>query len=504
MTARGALRAIGVLGAFQVGVMLVNLARIKVVAVEGGPAELGLLTLIDQIVVLVALGCTFSLPFASVKFLSFAHSRDGQSFARLYTAFRRVLIVMSALGLAGALVIALSAPGVLGSEVAKHRELLILGLAAVPAINLLSLLTRAVAAAGRARASAAITLAQWTAIAVFASTGLLIDGLRGYFAGSAVGMFLVLVGGTVYLRRRKLAERLDGRVRAIAELRQRPGVMRFALVQSVLTLTTPLAYLIARYAVIGEGGLAEAGLLAAAFGVSQALTSLLMPACALFLTPALNRDEAPAAKLERALQYRRALMWALAAMTLPLLLFPELVLEILFATEFASASSFVYLFVFAEALVLVAAIHQALLIGLDDFTVNVVFVVITQAVMCVLVLVLVPLIGIPGVALALVVDYALLLALTTWRLKRRHEMAMLSGVGPYLPAALAVLVALGALVPTLSAGAPAVIAAKVGVLGVAAAAVAATTLRFKAGRGVPAWARGTRPALSSAPRPAPD
>lgn len=464
------LRAIGVLGAFQAGVMLANLIRVKLVAVEVGPTGVGLQTLIDQIVVFVSLGFTFSMPFAAVKYLSYAHDEEGRAFARAFAAFRRVLTVMSLVGLAAAGTLALVAPDLFGGEVADNADLLLIALAAIPVVNLMALVTQAIAASGRATTAAALTLAHWTMVAVLAGGGLLLDGLRGYFIGVGAATGLVLVAGGAYLRRAERTQDRGGRVRTLAELRRHPGVLRFALVQSVLTLTTPLAYLVARYAVLGDGGLEDAGLLAASLGIAQALTSLLNPANALLLTPALNLADPPEVKLGHMLEYRRAALAMLAVGMLPALLFPEVVLRVLFDAEFVPASDYVYLFVLSEAFVVVSAIHQALLIGLDDFAVNVTYVLVGQLVMVVLIVVLVPGMGVAGVGVAMIGYHALVLALTTRRLWRRHRMATRRGLGGRTLGLVAGLAAIGAIVPTLPSDDPLLIVVRAVLLALLAAA----------------------------------
>lgn len=447
----GDLRAIAVLGAFQVGVAVANLARVKVVALESGPAGLGLVTLIEQIVLLAALAFTLSLPFAAVKFLSFAHSQSRRSFVRAYIGFRRALTGLSLVGLGVALLIAFVMPAAFGAEVAANREVLIVACSGIPLLNLLTLLVRALAASGRSRAAGAVTLAQAAGLAVGAGAGVIVGGLNGYFVGAAAGLLGALLAGTAYLRRAERTGEHGTRVQTFPELGLHPGILRFALVHSVIMLSTPAAFLFARYAVLGEAGLEEVGLLAAAFSVSAALTMLFTPGIALFLTPALNRGDPPLVKLKRTLGFRRSMLFAIGAAMLPLMLFPRTAVVILFSAAFTPVAAFIYLFVIGEALGLLSGIHQALLVGLDDFGINVTYVVAGQVLLTVLVVLLVPAIGIAGVGIALVADHALVLALTTWRLWRRHRMAMLEGLAPVVPMAIAI-AAVGATVPSLPGG----------------------------------------------------
>src|SRR5882672_2219557 len=84
-------RTIVAIGAVQVITMLFTLVRSKVVAISAGPAGVGAISVVDQVVVLVAQISTFSLPYASIKMLSAAHSEGRESFARGYSAFLRLL-----------------------------------------------------------------------------------------------------------------------------------------------------------------------------------------------------------------------------------------------------------------------------------------------------------------------------------------------------------------------------------------------------------------------------
>lgn len=459
----GDLRAITTLGAIHAAVMVANLVRVKIVALETGPSGLGLVTVVEQIVLVAALVCTLSLPFAAIKFLSLAHSKSHRSFVRAYLAFRRVLAVLSLAGFTAALVVAFAAPGIFGADVGANEEVLIVAVTAIPLLNLLALLTRALAATGRSTAAAGMTLAQWSGLAVGAGTGVVLGGLRGYFVGGVIAMLAVLLGGTQYLRRSQRTGQHKERIQTGSELRLYPGILRFALVHSIIMLTTPAAFLVARYAVLTDGGLGQVGLLAAAFGLSQAITMLLAPAISLIMTPAVNRSDTPRVKLERTLRFRRSLLFAVCGTSVPLLLFPQPLLELLFAAEFTAVDSYLYLFVLGEAIGLVSGVHQALLIGLDDFATNVAFIVAGQVLLTGLVIVLVPTVGIAGVGIALIADHALVLALTTWRLWRRHGMMMLDGLRGFALAAVGV-VAVGAVVPALPEGEPAVLTAKIATL----------------------------------------
>jgi O-antigen/teichoic acid export membrane protein len=375
-----------------------------------------------------------------------------------------MLLALSIVGTLVAVLVAVAWPGVFGAEVGGERGVLLLGLLAVPATNLLTLLTNAFAAVQRPIVSSVLMLAQFVTIAAGASVGVIVAGLEGYFAGTAAASFVVLVGGIVALRRLEGGSRPHRRTRVLAELRRHPDLLRFAAVQGILIITTPAAYLIARYAILEEGGLAEAGILAAAFALANVVTAALMPATRLVLVPAMNRRAAATEKLRQALRFRDAFMLFAGILGLPLVLFPGTALELFFADGFREAESVLWIFIVAQVALGLGSINQGLLVGLDDYASTVVTVVAGQALMVVLTLSLVPSMGVAAVGLALLADYALVLWWTGWRLWRRHRMPIFKGLPTYSLVLLAAVAGLGALVPELPGSSPSLVAGKLALL----------------------------------------
>src|SRR5919198_2616463 len=103
-------KVIAGIGLVQVCAVLVNLGRSKVLAVLLGPHGVGVISVIDQIVQFAAYLSAFSLPMASVKFLSRAHSEGPEVFQRTYVSFLVVLLGGAVLGTAVLTGIALIRP----------------------------------------------------------------------------------------------------------------------------------------------------------------------------------------------------------------------------------------------------------------------------------------------------------------------------------------------------------------------------------------------------------
>lgn len=420
------------LGGIQVATMAFNVLRSKIVAMTGGPAGVGVISVVDQVVGLVAQVSTFSLPYASVKFLSAAHSEGREAFARKYLAFLRVLLITSLSGAAIGIVAVVWRPGVLGAELADYGIVVVLGMLAIPATNLTALLISATAAAQRVRASALFGLMTAIGLAVACTAGILAGGLKGYYVGNLIATLALTIGGMVYLIRTEAIHSNGRRTSVASEIKSNPQVLAFAGALLLTSFTTPLAYFVARYALLRSVGFEGAGLLQAAMGLGVALRTVMRSSNALFLTPAMNRRAEKHEKLAGAAQFHRALAITLGLLALPMVLFPDWLLFLLYSREFVAAAPYVYVFVLGESLQLFAGVNNALVIGLDHIASYVAISVGGDIIVMALALSLVPQFGIAGVALASVANGVFVFSFTAWRLWSSHRMAIHREMG-WLP-----------------------------------------------------------------------
>jgi antigen flippase len=427
-----AFRTIVAIGAVQVVTMLFMLVRSKVVALTAGPAGVGAISVVDQVVVLIAQISTFSLPFASIKMLSAAHSEGRESFARGYAAFLRLLLVISVLGAAVGITLVLVRPSLLGSELVSYRSIVIVALMAIPATNLSALVTNALAAARRVRASALLGLVTAIALAAASISGILLAGLYGYYVGNVIAVVVLAIAAMLYLSRAEDVRSLKGPVNPLKEVLRYPETLSFAGALYVISFTTPLAFLVARYALVRKGGFEGAGLLQAAMGLALALRTVMRSSNALFLTPAMNRRGESGHKFQNATEFSRGLALTIGIVALPMVLFPEWGLRVLYSSRFTTAAPFVFLFVLAESLQLLAGVNQALLIGLNYIGSHVTIAVLSDFSLAAISWWLVPRYGIGGVALALLFSPILVFVLTALRLRLGQRMAIYKSIG-WLP-----------------------------------------------------------------------
>lgn len=433
------------IGLFQVLTMAFTLGRSKVVAVTLGPAGVGTVGLIDQVVGVVTQVCAFSLPAAAVKFLSAAHSDSHGAFARLYAVFFRLLLLFSVLGTASAAAALWLWPGVLGPELLARRGLAILALFSIPAVHLSVLVTNAMAAAQRARAAAIYGFLFTAASAVLAVAGVLLFGLRGYYGGTIAGMCLLVVGGAYFLYRR---EGLT--VHSVALPRDRKSasyrdIASFSAALYVASFTTPVADLVARLAVLRAGGLPAVGLFQAALGLALALRTVVRASFGIFFMPAVNRRIDAHQKFGETVTFIRATALISGLMALPLVLFPKIWLTLLYSRAFAQVSPYVSLFALATIVQLCAAAVQMLVAGLDHIGTFAASFVVADAITGTLSWLLVPRVGIYGVGIGLLLNGIVMFGMGTWKVWSSHRLNLPTAVARSILVTLATVACGGAM-----------------------------------------------------------
>jgi antigen flippase len=413
-----------VLGAVQILTMAAGLARTKVLAVLLGPSGLGITGVIDQIVAFLAHLGSMSIPFAALRYLSKYRTEGGDAFASLYVAFRRALWISSTVALLGGIAFVTLRFGNPSNDLAAYRSAVLLGLLSIPAIAFIALDRNVLAVFDRSRMAGVMALL--VAIALVGSTyiGLRVGGLRGLYAGNLLVYGVLAILLSVLVRRDLPAgyREIPGKRSVTQVLRSEPGLVKFCTSVHLLTLASPAAYLIARVVLLDKWGAVETGLMAAAFGVGVAVRTAMSQANALYLTPLTNRATPQSDRAAAVSHYARTLTILFLLGVLPIVLFPDLFLSLLFSRRFVSASGTVGIFMIAEGLLLMAGVYQSLLIGFDDLNGYTLLVVVANMATIASSLVLIPAFGIIGCAFAFVCGNGILLILTLLRLATFHSL----------------------------------------------------------------------------------
>jgi len=408
------------IGTIQVLAIAVNFVRTKLVAVLLGPEGVGIVSTIDQVVQSAAYFSALSLPFASIKFLSKAHSESDEAFKRTYASFLNALLILSATGTVIATGIVLFRPQLLGQEALKYRALLFVALFGICATILGGLFTQVFAAAQKFKYSSMLAVITGVATTIASVIGIITAGVFGLYVGTVTAGALVTIATIIYLRKSFNLPFYERAASFIAELRRSPNVVPFSFMLYLGALTYSLSFLAVRYAVLKHYGEANAGLLQAALALSLAIGLALNPANGLYLTPIMNRNIEKEEKTKAAIEFEKKLAIILGLVSMPIVLFPHLMLVILFSTKFTVAGQFVFLFVLSQCIAQLAGVHQALLIGFDDLKAYSIMTCAGHISLGLLSWFLVPRFGIFGVAIAFITAYSIIFLSTYARLRMKH------------------------------------------------------------------------------------
>lgn len=455
------LKVIATIGTIQVIAILINIVRSKATAVILGPEGVGIISVIDQTISFVIQLSAFSLPFAAVKFLSRSHSRSRDAFQKTYASFLRLLLIATGTGALVSIFLVLWKPVILGPGLVEYQGLIVIGLVAMPVMALHGFFKNTLAAAQEVKRSAFYDVIIAGALTTGVVIGILLADVRGYYIGLLLAGVLLVLGTTAFLKTKFNLSLLTSGHRIRDELRTSPDIIPFAAILYISSFVTPLSLLIARYAVLSETGEAGAGLLHAAMALALALGLVLSPANGLYLTPILNRDIPIDEKFKASLSFQKKLLMALGILAVPIVLFPDWLLILLFSPSFAEISQSVYLFVVAQVVVQIAGVYQAILIGIDRLKPYGILVVGTNIVFGVLSWILVPQFGINGVAYGFLIANLILCASTMGYLVLKHDMTMPLVIPSGIIYILGVLLFFGYATKNFSASDPIVIVIKI-------------------------------------------
>lgn len=446
------LQAIVALGGIQVFTMLAGLARTKLLAVLLGPAGVGVASVVDQIVSLVAQLGSLSIPFVGLKFLARARDGAADETRHIYDALVMLLVVSSITAAAIGIGIAAIRPSFFGDALTPYRSVIIVALIGVPPFAIGPLLRNAMAALERHRQSAVAAFIGAVLTVAAAAIGVEIGGLVGLYVANALVLVVMVVGMQWYLGR-SLGLGLSTDLAAgaaVRALRSQPGLPRFAASMYVLALTSPFAYLLARSMLLSTHGAVEAGLVAAAYGIGVSIRLVLSQANGLYLMPLVNRHGPKTEKTSAVAEYLRILIVLVVLSTLIFVLFPAQWLRVLYSAGFLDAVPLVTVFVLAEAVLLVAGVYQALLIGFDDVSGYLACTVAGHLITIALARALVTSQGGVGVGLAFLAGNSVILVASATRLLRAHGARQVFAPLPPLVIALIAIGAAGWWIPRAS------------------------------------------------------
>jgi O-antigen/teichoic acid export membrane protein len=439
------MRALASIGAIQLLIMLVALVRAKILATSLGPAGFGVLSTIDQAVLTVVQVSALSMPFTALRLMAKSHSQGEAPFRQAFVTFFRMLTVLAV----GTVVLcsALLAwrPGVFGEDLIRYRQYLAVALLSLPALLLQILFVNTLAAAQAPAASATLSLVVGLVLAVASVSGALAAGIRGFYvAGVSAG--ILTTGGALWYLSRRFGFTLATRPMSLAQtLSANPEIVtQSALVWVALTAYSVTLF-VTRYAVLSLLGETHAGLLQAQLSLALTVGAVVAPMSGLYLAPLVNRELAARDKASAADQFAAKVAVFLLLGGLPLILFPKLIVSLLYSPAFAPAVDVLFVFVLWQCLYQIVNVYLQLLIGLDDVAFFAIITCAAYSCAATLFPLLIPDLGIAGAALGLVVSMLVAATGAVVRLRTRFGHAVSATVWRRAGYTLAV-IAIGGLV----------------------------------------------------------
>ena len=402
---------------FSILTILVQVVRSKAVSVVLGPAGLGIVGLIDQLIFAIATICTLSLPTVVLRVMPRAYGEPG--FARQYVSFLRAVVVVSVIGSGAFGAMLALRPTIFGEVGATYSTEFGIALISVPLIALGLLLPNVLAASMRPVAAAWLSLAVAAVAAMAAVTGLVSHSIRDIYIWQAVMTGALLVAALAHFKRKLHLPFHDASAGLVKEIRERPDIIPTAVAIYASLVGFAVSLLVVRYVAVQSLGAAIGGWLQAILSMVISVGTVLVAMAARYLGPVLNRPAALEEKFAIFDLFRRRQLMILIALAVPLVLFAKLALIILFSSKFVPAAAWLPAFLVWQLLYIQTNVQLQLLFALDELwivTVKSIAGCVLSVVLCFL---LVPNYGLGGAAVAMIAGTGLTLAIGALRLRRR-------------------------------------------------------------------------------------
>ena len=409
-------RAIALIGILQVLTILIQIVRAKVISVTLGPAGLGVVGLIDQMIAMVATICSLSLPTVVLRIMPRVYGKP--EFSRQFASFLKGVIVTSVVGTALLAVVLYVKPALFGDVANTYSTEIGVALASVPLIALGLLLPNVLAASMRPIGAAALSFGVAAMAAVAAGAGLLRGGIREIYVAQAVATAALIVGALVYFKLKLHLPFHNRDASLIDEIRARPDIIPTAVAVYASLVGTAVALLIVRYVTAHSMGIEFVGWLQAILSMVLAVGAVLIAMAARYLSPLLNRPSTRDEKFALANLFRRRQLMILIALTVPLVLFADIVLTIMISSKFTGAAAWLPMFLIWQLLVIQNNVQLLLLFSLDEIWTVTIMAVAGSAASALLCIVLIPGFGLTGGAIAMICGAALTMAIASVRLHR--------------------------------------------------------------------------------------
>ncbi|HEV2641624.1 MAG TPA: hypothetical protein VGT98_02905, partial [Candidatus Elarobacter sp.] len=394
------IRALIGIGLLQFASMLLLLVRTKILATTVGLTGVGTISAVDSLTAVVAQTLSLSMPFATLRFLPAALRVSPEETDLLYRRMRAVMVALLVPATVVCVGIAIVAPERWGAALVPYQRTLILAFASLPVVGLIPFFTNVYAGAIGHRQAMTLTIAHAGVMVVAAAVAGAGLGVAGFYGAYALLGTVLIVVAARRLRIPGLAMAERRRLSLRDAFRLPPVVWRFAAWLLPLMFAASYTAYFVRYSTLRLFGANATGILQGAIGISLSVKALLGTAHGIFLTPHVNRQADPAARMAWANEFQRTTGLLFVVTLPPLLLFSDIALRLLYSAPFRAGSPFVALFVAAEVLTMLSGTYQSLIIAGDRMRFHVLQNLAAQALLAGTAAVALPRLGLAGAGIA--------------------------------------------------------------------------------------------------------
>lgn len=396
------------------------MGRAKALSLLLGPAGFGIVSTIDQVVMTVVQLGGLGMPFVALKILSFDHSESHQKFQVAYSSFLSGILGLSLCSTTLVLALVWLRPDLFGDDIVPYVEYLNLALLGSPALMMGIFHVNVLAAGQKPAQSATLNMIVTLCLSMAACLGVVLGGITGlYLASITTGVFTTLAS-LIYVGKILGLKAISSSAGIWKQVREKPEIISIASVLYIAMSAYSFSMLVVRYLVFSDYGEAQAGFFQSLLSIALALGAVFGPMNTLFLTPLLNRAIPAKEKFTAAHDFQKNNALALALFTLPVVLFPNLGLLILYSSDFTIVSHVLYLFVLWQCLYQIANVYQQLLIGLDDIMFYTISTTVGYVVAIACSEFLISEWALVGAVLVLIVSNVITLTMTCFRLKYKY------------------------------------------------------------------------------------
>lgn len=405
----------------QFGMLVVGLVRGKTLSLLFGPDGLGLLGAYDQLIVVLTQLGALGLPFAAMTVMSAATTSGRSAFNATFSRFLAIMTVLAIATTVTALVISFAWPLAFGQGLGKDLVLLRLAVLGIGPLMMTVFIAQTLVASQAPAEAALFGFVSATLLTGAAIAGSLINGLHGLYTATAFAGYGFVAAALIYLKLSR-GLRLWPR-RAAGSLLRCSGdpVVKTAFSIFCVLVGMSGSLLGARLLVLSELGETPAGLLQSALAITFSVGSVVAAIIGIQLAPSINRNIPVVTKLNMTGDALGYVTLLLCLGAIPIMLFPQSTLHLLYSRGFVGAATTLILCLFWQVVYQVLTIFQQLMISLGASLSSAAYLVTGFVASVVAIKLLIPSLGLIAAPLGLLCGASASLVFHAFHLWRAHR-----------------------------------------------------------------------------------